>query len=156
MSLVCLKEYITVLIFLLLSMSFGMLFCWVGCYSDKYFVFFCPLCMDIDLYTFFDCLFLCEFSFAEFLEGGWVHRALLTFWSSLLRRCFCRVLRKSSAACFLRFPHCFLSSLSHFYLHLLFPLPPLSLPCSVLGTFLTVSPSVGPFPSQCGGLRAAG
>lgn len=69
MSLVCLKEYITVLIFLLLSMSFGMLFCWVGCYSDKYFVFSVHFVWTLT-YTFFDCSFLCGFSFAEVLEGG--------------------------------------------------------------------------------------
>lgn len=106
--------------------------------------------------AFFDCSFLCKFSFSEFVEGREVPRDLPTSRSSLLC-CFCSVVKwKLAFWDFLTIP----PPLSPFHLHLLFPFPLLSLSCSVLLTFLSVFSCVPPsreggLAGRSGGLREA-
>lgn len=55
--------------------------------------------------------------------------------------------RKQGATTLL-FPDCFPSAVPCFYLHLLLPLPLLSLCCKIVVAFLAVSPRCGPLPGR--------
>ena len=95
--------------------------------------------MDIDPYLLWSLIFMWIY-FSWILEGGWVHRTLPALWSSLLH-CFCPVLQET--ICFLRSPVSPLPAPT--FICFLFPLPLLSLLCSVFVTFLTLFPLVRPY-----------